>query len=167
MKRMCSRFLLPPAFLVPITAFFICFFPSSLQFVVTGKKVGSKILSLSDFPAHFSLLFRDTVAIDIPMFGDLSLLFLRVKAECTRKASFWQTCLCRHCIFMSILLSSAAVSCLIFSFHSYYAVKGLKHITPNILNIVIKAHDNSIMILVIEDGWIPGIVNASMLHNTH
>lgn len=112
--------------LPPLNTFFLLgsffFFPA-----VCGDRWESalrKTVTFSDFPAYFPLLFRDTVAIHIPLFGDLSLLFFKVKAHCTEEDSFWQTSLCRHCIFMSLLWSSTAVSYLIFNFHPCYAIYG-------------------------------------------
>lgn len=112
-------------FWLQLLSFIYFFLFCNLCWLVRSHKKTFIQVIFSDFPAYFPLLFRDTVTIHIPMLGDLSLLLLRVKACCAEKASFWQTSFCRHCIFMSVLLSSAAVSHLIFNFHSHYAIQGL------------------------------------------
>lgn len=140
MKRMCLRFLLPPAFLAPITAIFICFF--SLQFVVTGKKVGSKRLSLSDFPAYFPLFFTDTVAIHIPCLVTCHCSFWEWKPTAPRRPHsdrpvsedivfLWAYC-------WALLLLAALYS----TFIPIMQLKDCIIIMPNILHIVIKAHND-------------------------
>ena len=99
-------FPMPSGLLVTITAiFFFLLFTVCFDRWENGLK---KTVSFSDFPTYLPMLFRDPVAIHIPMFGDLSLLLFEVKVHCTGKASFWQTSLYRHCIFMSMLLSYSA-----------------------------------------------------------
>lgn len=68
---------------------------------------------------HTSHCFlSDSVTMHGYMLGDLSLLFWRGMGVGGGGwgASCWHKCLCRHCIFMSVLLSCAAVGCLTFTF---------------------------------------------------
>lgn len=58
--------------------------------------------SFSYTPQHIAQLFKDTGALHVPVFGDLSLLCFKVKAH---SETAWQTSLCRLCI-VSVTLES-------------------------------------------------------------
>lgn len=127
-------FPMPSGLLVTITAiFFFLLFTVCFDRWENGLK---KTVSFSDFPTYLPMLFRDPVAIHIPMFGDLSLLLFEVKVHCTGKASFWQTSLYRHCIFMSMLLSYSAY----LIFIGFIQFKGCIFITKHIFQIFTDPH---------------------------
>lgn len=135
-KKKAPQILFFSAFSVTITAAFVDafpFFPPSLSFCVFADCVDKWESGLNVIVSPWlagtlpTVFLRDSVTILSRMLGDLSLLFWR---ERTRSGGgieegveglLADRTVCRHCIFMSVLLSCAPpVGRLIFNFHCHY-----------------------------------------------
>lgn len=122
-KRTCLRFPFFPPFLVTTTAIlwkqgiFFLFCSLSWQVRKWAQEECQFLILHTAFQRYSSCPY--------PHVWWPVIALLEREIPLHRKGSFWQTSLCRHCIFMSSLLISAAVHCLPFTFHSYYVVQGL------------------------------------------